>query len=179
VNLTSLFNIKGLAIAFGIGAAVAAVPTGLIVYKIMDGSIASLKLGYEKANNEGNKKIAATQKSQDKAALKGAIKTATNQEHEGAVAAVVTKEIISRVKDTVPCISYGLVRVLNHAASGDIVAPALAPGQPDDACAPITWRAFADDIADDYHIARLNASQLNDLIQTVKDIHDAKPEPAQ
>jgi NAD(P)H-hydrate repair Nnr-like enzyme with NAD(P)H-hydrate dehydratase domain len=71
------------------------------------------------------------------------------------------------------------VRVLNHAASGDSAALALAPGKLDDACAGVTWRAFAGDITDDYATARLNATQLNDLIQSVKDIHDAKPEPAQ
>jgi hypothetical protein len=179
MSLTSLFNIKGLVIAFGIGAAVAAVPTGYVVYKIMDGSIANLKLGYETAYAKGIKKIADDTHAQDEAALKSAVQAQADYDKEHLVAAVVYKEIDHYVADTSTCITFGLVRVLNHAASGDSAALALAPGKLDDACAGVTWRAFAGDITDDYATARLNATQLNDLIQSVKDIHDAKPEPAQ
>lgn len=76
----------------------------------------------------------------------------------------VTKEITRYVPQTVACIPNGLVRVLNAAATGaDPASVAYAPGQPDDACAALSWRDFASDLTDDYGAGRANAEQLNAL----------------
>ncbi|MDE2020675.1 MAG: hypothetical protein KGJ13_10100, partial [Patescibacteria group bacterium] len=69
------------------------------------------------------------------------------------------------------CITYGLVRVLNGAAlsPGSDASPTSA-GQSDDACAPVTWRSFAADVADDYVTSRENSAQLNALEKSVRDL---------
>ena len=54
--------------------------------------------------------------------------------------------------------------MLDDAATGsDTANAATAAGQSDDACAPLSWRAFAGDLSDDYATARANAEQLNAL----------------
>lgn len=117
---------------------------------------------------------AAVQKAQDTVAEAGAIADAGAQDHILFVSQTITREIDHYVTDTAHCITFGLVRVLNGAAfNQDPATLAIAPGEPDDACAPISWRAFAGELTDDYRAGNQNAKQLNDLIQNVTDLHTA------
>jgi hypothetical protein len=62
------------------------------------------------------------------------------------------------------CITYGLLRYLDGAATG--VDPSTLPlpsGKSDDACAPVEASTVAAGIADNYSTARANARQLDDL----------------
>ena len=75
----------------------------------------------------------------------------------------ITKEIPVHVSDSAHCITYGLVRVLNAAAGPGAYAVPDAASQPDDTCAPVTWRSFADDLTADYGAKAANDQQLSDL----------------
>lgn len=86
----------------------------------------------------------------------------------------LAKEIPNVIPSTVACIPVGFVRLLNGAALGsDTPDASFAPGEPDDACAPVSWRSVAADIADDYATANANARQLNDLEATIVALHAA------
>lgn len=81
----------------------------------------------------------------------------------------ITKEIPAHVPDSPVCVPYGLVRVLNAAAGPAAHAVPDATAQPDDACAPISWRSIAADLAADYQAGAQNAQQLTDLQGWVQD----------
>lgn len=74
------------------------------------------------------------------------------------------------------CVPYGLVRVLDAAASGRGAALLSLPaGKSDDACAPVTWAAVARSVVDNYYTARANIDQLNGLIGAINDMARVKP----
>lgn len=86
----------------------------------------------------------------------------------------LAKEIPNVVPSTVACIPVGLVRVLNGAAKGsDSPDVSYAPGKSDDACAAVSWRSLAADLADDYATGTANAQQLNDLEDIITKLHDS------
>lgn len=79
------------------------------------------------------------------------------------------KTIIERipyhVTNNAHCITYGLLRVLNSAAS----APSSwQDGHADAECAPVTWQQFAGDIADDYGRSNQNSTELSGLQDWVR-----------
>lgn len=97
-------------------------------------------------------------------------KQAVTQNREAAVARTIQKEVIRHVHDEVvrPCVSYGLVRVLDAAARG--ISPSdleLPPGVSDDACTPLGNADLGRSVSSNYAIARANAAQLNGLIEDV------------
>ncbi len=129
----------------------------------------ALALSQAKAVEQAQQEAANTQKAVDTIHETAAVREATAQQHILVQTNTITKEVDRYVPSTVACIPVGLVRVLNGAASG--VEPSrviVAAGQPDDACAPISWRSLANDLADDYGSARANAEQLNALEDDVR-----------
>ena len=150
--------------AAAITALLAGSATGYVVHRMDEGAIAALKLADQVAETKAIKDEAAIQQSQDQANLDSALAEAKAQAAITARAHSITREIIVHVPQTQSCIPYGLVRLLDAAAAGsDTAGAAIAAGQSDDACAPISWRAFADDLTGDYATGRANAEQLNAL----------------
>lgn len=105
----------------------------------------------------------------DAVTLKNSVADALNQQKIVTRYETITKEITSHVPDTAHCITYGLVRVLNDAAGAAAYPVPGAAAQPDDACAPVSWREFAADITADYGAKAQNDQQLTDLQSWVKD----------
>ena len=148
---------------------------GAYVMHRMDASaLASLELGYAQAQAEAVSAGVLAQARQDAAAEGAAIAEAQAQEKIVIHTVTVKQEVVQHVPVIHACVPYGFVRVLNDAALGRHDATDPAPvGQPDDACAPVSWDQVASDIADDYGAGRANAEQLNALEATVRSLHDA------
>jgi uncharacterized protein GlcG (DUF336 family) len=150
--------------AAGIAALLAGSTMGYAVHRMDEATIASIKLADQKAQTQAIKDAAAIRQSQDQANLDAALAEAKAQQAIATRTRTVTREITIHVPQTQPCIPYGLVRVLDDAATGsDTANAATAAGQSDDACTGISWRAFASDLSDDYATGRANAEQLNAL----------------
>jgi len=75
----------------------------------------------------------------------------------------ITKEVQIHVPEIHACVPVGLIRVLNAAAYAGPGSLSDAAGQSDDACAPVSWRAFAAELVDDYGAGQANAEQLTAL----------------
>ena len=154
----------GYVAAASIAALIAGSATGYAVHRMDESAIAAIKLADQKAQTQAVKDAAAIRQSQDQANLDAALAEAKAQAALAARTHIITREVTVHVPQTVPCIPYGLVRLLDDAASGSDTADAPASaGQSDDACTGISWRAFAGDLADDYATGRANAEQLNAL----------------
>lgn len=82
----------------------------------------------------------------------------------------LTKEIPHYVSlAPTPCISYGLVRVLDAAVlQADPDALPLPAGATDDTCSPITAADLAQSVVSNYAAAQANAQQLNDLETSIR-----------
>ncbi len=157
-------------------AAAAIFASGFYVAHRMDAStLATLKLGYAQAQDKAVTDAAAIQARQDASAESDALAEAQAQQKIVVRTITLKEKVPVYVQDNAHCITFGLVRVLNAAAFGrDPAAQPPAAGQPDDACAPVSWRTFAADLADDYGTGRANAEQLNALEASVRTLnHDA------
>lgn len=81
----------------------------------------------------------------------------------------VPRYVTQTVEHRIGCIPWGVVRVLDAAAThrdpADLVP---AAGQPDDACAPIAPAAFTAGLVGNYGVADQNAEQLDALISDVR-----------
>ena len=138
--------------------------TGYAVHRMDESTITALKLADQQAETKAIKAADAIRQSQDLANLDAALAEAGAQAAITARAHIITREITIHVPQTQSCIPYGLVRLLDDAANGsDTAGAAIAAGQSDDACAPISWRAFAGELTDDYATGHANAEQLNAL----------------
>ena len=147
-----------------IAALLAGSATGYVVHRMDGATIAAIKLADQQARTAAIHDAANIQQSQDSVNLNAAVAEATAQQKIVTQTVTVTKEIAQHVPLATPCIPFGLVRVLDDAATGSDTADLPAsPGQSDDACAPISWRAFASELTDDYGNGRANAQQLNAL----------------
>jgi hypothetical protein len=113
----------------------------------------------------------ANQKNQDELNKDAAVKEAAAQQSIEDKSHVIVQKIPTLVSDTSTCITFGLLRVLNAAAANGDVA-SLTGSQSDDACAGVSWRSFASDLADDYRIGNKNSEQLNALIAAEINLHD-------
>lgn len=178
--LSGLFaGIRGYAAAGVIGAGAAGYLGYDITHKIDAAATLAIKLADAKAQSRAIKDEAAIQESQDRVNLGAALSEARAQQKIVTVTHTITREIPVHVPETRPCIPYGLVRLLDDAATGSDTADAPSPaGQSDDACASISWRDFAGDLTDDYAIGRSNAEQLNALEADVRGLvaaANAKP----
>jgi hypothetical protein len=160
----ALFGAWGYLAAACLAALLAGSATGYVVHRLDEGAIAAIKLAGQAAQTRAIKDEAAIRQSQDQANLNAALAEANAQAAIAARAHIITKEITIHVPQAQSCIPYGLVRLLDDAATGsDTAGTPIAAGQSDDACAPISWRAFAADLASDYADGRANAEQLNAL----------------
>ena len=96
-----------------------------------------------------------------------AAKDAATQQALAAHATVVTKEIpvyVTTHQDATGCVTWGMLRVHDAAATGVDPASLQPPGgQSDDACSAVKPSAFAAAVAGNYAVALANAAQLNDL----------------
>ncbi|HEX4105532.1 MAG TPA: hypothetical protein VHX92_04810 [Rhizomicrobium sp.] len=157
-------NIWGTLAAAGIAALLAGSATAYVVHRMDEGAIAAIKLADQKAQTQAIQDADAIRQSQDQANLDAALAEAKAQQAIVSHTHTVTREVTIHVPQTQSCIPYGLVRVLDDAATGsDTADAATAAGQSDDACTGISWRAFAGDLTGDYGIGRANAEQLNAL----------------
>lgn len=160
----ALGGVWGTLAAAGVAALLAGAGTFYVTHRMDEGTIAAIELADQQAQTKAVEDAAKLRQSQDKVNLDAALAEAKAQQIIVTHTQTVTREIPIHVPQTQPCIPYGLVRVLDDAATGsDTADAAAAAGQSDDACAGISWRAFAGDLADDYASGRANAQQLNAL----------------
>lgn len=172
--LSALGGWKGYAAAAGLAGVLAAFGAGYIVHKVDESVIANIKLAGERAEVIAIHKALAIRTEQDNINQQAAVSQALEQGKLEGQRQALPERIVVHVQDKSRCITYGLVRVLDGAAKGGSdPAVSVAPGKPDDACAPVTWRSFAADLADDYVTSYENAGQLNALEANVKALHGA------
>lgn len=133
-------------------------------YRWESGKVDALKAADAKATVLAVKAAATRQEAQDRVNAAANFEEAESQQKIVTRTVTLTKEILVHVPDHSDCITYGLVRVLNAAASaaGTDAVPAPA-GQSDDTCAPVSWRDFAADLVRDYGTGQENAGELNGL----------------
>jgi hypothetical protein len=170
LRLAGAFSgVWGYAAAAALSAIVAGTGMGWTVHRIDQAAYAALQLAGAKAKNDTLAALARTDQREAKANLDAAVAEAQAQQKIVTETVTVTKEIAQHVPIATPCIPFGLVRVLDDAATGSDTAGAPTPvGQPDDACAPLSWRAVASELSDDYAGGRANAEQLNALEADVR-----------
>ena len=162
--LSLVTGLCGYAAAACIAALLAGSATGYVVHRMDETTIAAIRLADQKAQTQAIQDADAIRQSQDQANLDAALAEAKAQQAIATTTRTVTREITIHVPQTQPCIPYGLVRVLDDAATGgDTANAATAAGQSDDACTGISWRALAGELTGDYGIGRANAEQLNAL----------------
>lgn len=133
-----------------------------------ESTIADLKAADAAFATAAIKVTAAVQKKTDDLHLTAAVAEAQAQTQIIYRTQTIHDEVVSHVPITAACIPVGFVRLLNNAAGSGPGAADIAPGQPDDACAPVSWRSLATDIIDDYGTGNQNAEQLNALEASVK-----------
>ncbi len=173
------FNLTGLIGGVIISLLVGSIGTGYLVHHYDQADLLKVRLADASALQKATEKAAQIQEAQDADAEAAAVKESGAQAVIQQHTVTITKEVVTHVSDSSHCITYGFVRLLHDAATGDSSAEQPPPtGQSDDSCAPVTWRQAASDIADDYGTARANAEQLNALEASVIQIQkDSDPPP--
>lgn len=156
----------------------AATGAAVTTHKLDLGTINGLKLAQANAVIAAENKARAQQQAYDAIAVTQAKQEATDQAARADQAASQLHEVEFHVSTKVVasnCVPFGLVRVLDAAASGRIVnALSLPAGKSDDACAPLTWDALARSVVGNYYTARANEGQLNHLVDTLRQMAAAK-----
>ncbi|MDE2020089.1 MAG: hypothetical protein KGJ13_07125 [Patescibacteria group bacterium] len=175
-KLLSLFGgWQGYAVAAGVAALLAGFGTGYLVHRIDGSRLAALKEVNATAALHAVQRVSAVRQKQAAVTEAAAISAAREEAKLETERFHTSERIVVHVQDRSRCITYGLVRVLNGAATGSGTgAGQVAPGQSDDACAPVTWRSFAADVADDYVTSRENSAQLNALEKNVRGLAEAQ-----
>jgi hypothetical protein len=132
-------------------------------HRLDEDSLDKLKASYATAEEAAVAKAAATQKQVDQISLNAA---ATETAAQTALTTHLSQEPVYVIKTVASnCVPYGLVRVLDAAASGRITASLTLPaGKSDDACAPVTWAALERSVVANYYTGLANAEQLNRLV---------------
>lgn len=173
--LSLLGGWQGYAATAGVAALLAGFASGFLVHKLDNARLAALKEADAVAALHAVQRVSAIRQKQAAAAEAAALSAAKEEGKLEAERFRTPERIVVHVQDRSRCITYGLVRVLNGAALGSgSDTGQIASGQPDDACAPVTWRSFAADIADDYVTSRENSAQLNALEKSVRDLTGAQ-----
>jgi hypothetical protein len=137
----------------------------------------ALELQYAQAQAEAVAAAQAEQKRLDAIATDAAKKEAATQAALTAHVRRQLAEVQKHVKTLGPrgCVTYGLVRVLDAAVHGVIAdSLALPAGKSDDACTGIDAATLARSVVDNYGTAKLNAEQLNALIEVTRKLHEKK-----
>ncbi len=134
-------------------------------HRIDANALTSLKADYAKQTAAALARGAAIQQANDERAIAAASNEAAVQAQ---LTAALQKELADVQKHVtvrgVPCISWGLVRVLDAAVLG--VSPdalSLPPGKSDDTCSSISAAELAASIVSNYGTAQGNAEQLTAL----------------
>lgn len=168
-------SLAGLALAL-IFAVVMSGATAKVTWDYQQGKIDATVDSYAKKEAERTAVIQEAarkaQKAQDAITLASALKEATAQTKIVTRTRTLTQEVpryVTVQQDAVACISYGLVRVLDAAATGrdpsDLELPA---GQSDDACTTLTASDLARGVIENYGVAQQNAEQLDALIADIR-----------
>jgi hypothetical protein len=169
------FSFTAIKLAF-IGAIILAytVAVAHVTHQVDMASYQALELKYAQAQAQAVAAAQAEQKRLDAISTTAAQKEAANQ---AALAARVKRqlaEVEQHVKSLGPsgCVTFGLVRVLDAAVHGVIAdSLALPAGKSDDACTGIDAATLARSVVDNYGTAKLNAEQLNALIEVTRRLH--------
>lgn len=162
-SLAMIYVALGLIVSSAIGA-------GALVHKFDGAKLAKVELGYKNAEVDALKKAVVIRQKQNDISLAAAVSVAASQQKIVTETQIVTKEIVRHVPVSIPCITYGFIRVHDAAVFG--VSPDTLPlpaGKSDDTCAPIGADAVAKTITENYGRARLTAEQLNDLEDFILD----------
>jgi hypothetical protein len=164
----ALGGIWGYIVAGVVSAVIASAGVGYTVYEVEQAQYVKLQLNYADAEAKAIKIATGIQHSQDLINQASAVAAAKDDQRLADQRSSIPERIVEHVPVTVACIPVGLVRVLNGYASGHGTADlSIAPGQPDDACAAVSWRSLAADISDDYVSANKDADQLDALIANI------------
>jgi multidrug efflux pump subunit AcrA (membrane-fusion protein) len=138
-------------------------------HKIDADSLDKLKASYAQAEQIATAQAAATQKQIDDQAASA---VQAEQAAQTDLSSSLQKELANApIIHTVAanCVPYGLVRVLDAAASGRLsTSLALPAGKSDDACSSVTWAALERSVVSNYYTALANNEQLNALIAYLK-----------
>lgn len=135
-----------------------------VMHKVDSAAYAALVEANTKAQLAAVQRAKDMQAETDKIALDAAVAEAKAQQQIVVQHDVITQEITKYVPVKVPCLTYGIVRLLSAASVGaDPANVARAAGQSDDACSPVSARALAANVIENYSIALQNAEQLDAL----------------
>lgn len=164
--ITSLMSSAGGIIAM-LAVVAGLVGSGAYVeHQVDEGTIQSMKVAEATAAQQAEAKALAQQQAYTSIANAAAQKqTADQQEISNGIQTSLAA--VAPVVKTVAtnCVPYGLVRVLDAAASGRNPADLSYPtGQSDNACAPTSWAAVGRSVVANYYTARANADQLTGLV---------------
>jgi hypothetical protein len=138
-------------------------------HKIDADKLDKLKASYAQAEQIATAQAAATQKQIDDQAASA---VQAEQVAQTDLSSSLQKELANApIIHTVAsnCVPYGLVRVLDAAASGRLSTSLTLPaGKSDDACSPVTWAALERSVVSNYYTGLANAEQLDALIAYLK-----------
>lgn len=168
----SIFKYWQLIVALGLVAG-----TAFVTHRVDEVARLDLLNQYQRQQTAAVQAAKDLQKKQDDVALTTAVHEATAQQKIVTQTVTIRQEVPKYVTrtltkhDSVACVSYGFVRVLDAAALG--VDPADLPlpaGKSNDSCTALDPVALATAIADNYGITRQNAQQLDDLEDYVRQL---------
>lgn len=146
----------------------------IVTHKVDASKYQGLELQYAEAQAQAVAVAQAEQKRLDGIATKAAQKEAATQATLAATVKLQLANVQRHVKTLGAhgCVTYGIVRVLDatvHGVAADSLA--LPTGKSDDACTGVDAAALARSIVDNYGTAKLNAEQLNALIEVTRALH--------
>lgn len=156
----------------------ASVATWYVTDRVKQASYDELVIAQKQAVIDAKTIAALTQKNQDIIIQQDAVKEAKNQQALEDKNNATIKHIPIYVQDSAHCITFGLIRVLDAAATNRDPAELDATGKPSASCSPITNTALAQSIATNYGIANQNAEQLDALEASVISLHETTVQPA-
>jgi hypothetical protein len=164
---TALGGAWGYIAAAALAAVLSGAGIGWTVHRIDEATIAAMKLAEAQAQLAAANAAAAIQKKEDAVSLARAVSEARAQQKITTQTVTLTKEVpvyVSAKTDARTCVTYGLVRVLDAAATGrDPAELPLGAGESDESCASVAASSLARNVAENYGAARANAEQLNAL----------------
>lgn len=172
-----MFGLSTIKLYVMAGALLAAVlGSAVVTHKVDNSRYEALQIKIEKAHEKALDDAIALQQKEDQINVEQAQAYAAEQQRLATSAAQQLKEVEAHVKaNGSHCVTWGLVRVLDSAATRRAVAEMPAPaGKSDDACAPTDAIALARNVVGNYYTAHANADQLNALIADVRALHNAK-----
>lgn len=170
-----LSSLLGSVYGYAAAAVLAGCLSGYVIHRFDKSALDEQKLAASEAAFKVAEAVQKSEQTASKIAVSRAVAEAKAQQDVLLKTITIQEKVPVYVQDNAHCITYGLVRVLNAAARGtDPSAVSDAAGQPDDACAPVSWRDFARDLTDDYGAGRANAEQLNQLEGVIREFESTQ-----